>query len=92
VRIETAIIDPAKPRQNGTNQSINGMFRDECLSVYSARTRREAHVIIEAWRRHCNTVRLRSSLGYLTPHEFKRDHPFKTTPHHRIDPAAITRP
>ena len=32
-RIETAIIDPGKPWQNGTNESFNGRFRDECLSL-----------------------------------------------------------
>jgi putative transposase len=41
-RIETAIIDPGKPWQNGTNESLNGKFRDECLSVEWFRTRREA--------------------------------------------------
>ena len=74
-RIETAFIDPGKPWQNGTNESFNGKFRDECLSVEWFRTRREAQVIIEAWRQHYNTVRPHSSLGYLTPHEFKQDHP-----------------
>ncbi len=47
-RIETAIIDPDKPWQNGTNESFNGRFRDECLSVEWFRTRREAQVIIDA--------------------------------------------
>jgi putative transposase len=75
VRIETDVMDPGKPRQNVTNPSINGMFRAERPSVDRFRTRREAQVIIEAWRRHCNTVQLHPSLGYLTPHEFKRDHP-----------------
>jgi putative transposase len=74
-RIETAIIDPGKPWQNGTNESFNGKFRDECLSVEWSRTRREAQVIIEAWRRHFNAVRPHSSLAYLTPHEFKLHHP-----------------
>jgi len=73
--IETAIIDPGKPWQNGTNESFNGKFRDECLSVEWFRTRREAQVIIEAWRQHYNAVRPHSSLGYLTPHEFKRHDP-----------------
>jgi putative transposase len=31
--IETASIDPGKPWQNGTNESFNGKFRDECLSA-----------------------------------------------------------
>ena len=74
-RIETAIIDPGKPWQNGTNESFNGKFRDECLSVEWFRTHREAQVIIEAWRQHYNTARPHSSLAYLTPHEFKLHHP-----------------
>ena len=73
--IETAHIDPGKPWQNGTNESFNGKFRDECLSVEWFRTRREAQVIIEAWRQHYNAVRPHSSLDYLTPHEFKQHHP-----------------
>ena len=72
--IETAIIDPGKPWQNGTNESFNGKFRDECLSVEWFRSRREAQVIIEAWRQHYNAVRPHSSIGYLTPHEFKQHH------------------
>ena len=74
-RIETAIIDPGKPWQNGTNESFTGKFRDECLSVEWFRSRREAQVIIEAWRRRYNAVRPHSSLDYLTPHEFKQHHP-----------------
>ena len=72
--IETAIIDPGKPWQNGTNESFNGKFRDECLSVEWFRSRREAQVIIEAWRQHYNAVRPHSSIAYLTPHEFKQHH------------------
>lgn len=73
-RIETAIIDPGKPWQNGTNESFNGKFRNECLSVEWFRTRREAQVIIEAWRKHYNAVRPHSSLDYLTPYELKQHH------------------
>jgi putative transposase len=73
-RIETAVIDPGKPWQNGTNESFNGRFRDECLSLEWFRSRREAQVIIEAWRQHYNGVRPHSSIGYLTPFEFKQHH------------------
>jgi putative transposase len=31
--IDTAHIDPGKPWQNGNNESFNGKFRDECLSM-----------------------------------------------------------
>jgi putative transposase len=83
-RIETAIIDPGKPWQNGTNESFNGKFRDECLSVEWFRTRREAQVIIEAWRSNFNAVRPHSSLAYLTPHEFKLHPPTNDYPNRAI--------
>jgi putative transposase len=74
-RIGTAYIDPGKPWQNGTAESFNGKFRDECQSVEWFRTRAEAKVVIEAWRRHYNTVRPHMSLNYFTPREFKSQHP-----------------
>ena len=74
--IETALIDPGKPWQNGMDESFNGRFRDECLSLEWFRSRREAKVIIETWRRHYNEVRPHSSLDYLTPYEFKQQQPF----------------
>jgi len=71
-KIDTAFIDPGKPWQNGTDESFNGRFRDECLSMEWFRTRSEAAGVIENWRRHYNEVRPHSSLGYLTPSEFRR--------------------
>ena len=68
--IETALIDPGKPWQNGATESFNGKFRDECLSLEWFRSRAEAKVVIETWRRHFNDVRPHSSLTYLTPTEF----------------------
>ena len=68
--IDTALIDPGKPWQNATNESFNDKFRDECLSLEWFRSRSEAAVLIEAWRRHYNEVRPHSSLGYQTPREF----------------------
>ena len=68
--IETALIDPGKPWQNGATESFNGKFRDECLSLEWFRSRAEAKIVIEAWRNHYNEVRPHSSLGYLTPAEF----------------------
>ena len=72
--IATALIDPGKPWQNGSNESFNGKFRDECLSMEWFRSRAEAKVVIEAWRRHYNAVRPHSGLDYLTPDEFKQQH------------------
>ena len=69
-KIETALIDPGRPWQNGANESFNGKFRDECLGMQWFQNRTEARVVIEAWRREFNTVRPHSSLGHLTPAEF----------------------
>ena len=65
--VETALIDPGKPWQNGTNESFNGKFRDECLAMEWFRNRTEARIVIEDWRRHYNEVRPHSSLQYQTP-------------------------
>jgi putative transposase len=68
--IETAHIDPGKPWQNGADESFNGKFRDECLTLEWFRSRPEAVAVIETWRGHYNFVRPHSSLGYRTPAEF----------------------
>ena len=63
-------IDPGKPWQNATDESFNGKFRDEFLSLQWFRNRMDAKVGIEQWRQHDNEVRPHSNLGYLTPAEF----------------------
>ena len=72
--IDTAHIAPGKPWENGLDESFNGRLRDECLNMEWFRTRLEAAAIIESWRLHYNQVRPHSSLGYLTPAEFKAKH------------------
>ena len=70
--VQSAFIAPGKPWQNGTNESFNGKFRDECLNMEWFRNRAEARVHIEQWRREYNEVRPHSSLAYLTPAAFVR--------------------
>lgn len=70
-QLDLALIEPGKPWQNGTTESFNGKFRDECLSMEWFRSRAEARVLIESWRRHYNAVRPHSSLNYLTPDAFR---------------------
>lgn len=72
-KVKTAFIDPGKPWQNGNVESFNDKFRDECLNQEWFRSRPEAKLIIEIWRRHYNEIRPHSSLGYRTPNEFNRD-------------------
>jgi putative transposase len=70
--IETVVIDPGKPWQNGSNESFNGKFRDECLGMQWFKNRIDAKILIEAFRREFNEVRPHSSLRQLTPAEFKQ--------------------
>ena len=71
-QIASALIDPGKPWQNGTNESFNGKFRDECLAMEWFRNRIEAKIVIDDWRRHYNEVRPHSSLNYDTPLAFRQ--------------------
>jgi putative transposase len=70
--IDTAHIDPGKPWQNGSNESFNGKFRDECLSMQWFKNRIDAKILIDEFRREYNEIRPHSSLGQLTPLEFKQ--------------------
>ena len=72
--LDLALIEPGKPWQNGLNESFNGKFRDECLSMEWFRCRSEARVVIEEWRRHYNSVRPHSSLNNMTPEHFCRQY------------------
>ncbi len=78
--IETALIDPGKPWQNGMNESFNGKFRDECLNLQWFKNRIDAKILIEEFRRQYNEVRPHSSLGQLTPVQFKRQLTATTVP------------
>ena len=68
--IQTGLIEPGKPWQNGTCESFNGKFRDECLSVEWFRSREEARVLIEKWRKHYNEDRPHSSIADMTPSDY----------------------
>jgi len=71
-QLEMVLIDPSKPWQNGVNESFNGKFRDECLSMEWFRNRTEARAVINTWRQHYNEIRPHSRLGQRTPGEFAR--------------------
>ncbi len=48
-------------------ESFNGKLSDELLNTEVFNTLAEAKVLIEPWRRHYNTIRPHSSLGYRPP-------------------------
>jgi transposase InsO family protein len=67
VGAKTAYIEPGSPWENGYCESFNGKLRDELLNGEIFYTLNEAKIVIEAWRRHYNTVRPHSSLRYRPP-------------------------
>ena len=67
VGARTAYIEPGSPWENGYVESFNGKLRDELLACEVFNSLAEARVLIEQWRKHYNTVRPHSALGYRPP-------------------------
>ena len=67
VGAKTAYIVPGSPWENGYCESFNGRFRDELLNGEIFYSVKEAQIVIEQWRKHYNTVRPHSALGYRPP-------------------------
>ena len=67
VDVKTLYIEPGSPWENGYNESFNGKLRDELLNGEIFYSFKEAQVLIERWRRHYNTLRPHSALGYRPP-------------------------
>jgi transposase InsO family protein len=67
VGAKTAFIAPGSPWENGYIESFNARFRDELLNWELFYSLREAQIIIEGWRKHYNTKRPHSALGYRPP-------------------------
>ncbi len=67
VGAETAFIEPGSPWENGYCESFNARLRDELLNGEIFYTVNEARTVIEQWRRHYNTVRPHSALGWKPP-------------------------
>lgn len=72
--VELHFIEPGKPQQNGFIESFNGRLRDECLNEHWFQNLPHAKRIIEEWRVDYNVNRPHSSLGNLTPQEFRQNH------------------
>ena len=78
IKVETLFIEPGSPWENGFNESFNGKLRDELLNGEIFYTLKEAQVLIERWRKHYNTIRPHSALGYRPPAP-------EAVQHHRVD-------
>ena len=60
-------IEPGSPWENGYCESFNGKLRDELLNGEIFYSLKEAQIVIEQWRKHYNTIRPHSALGYRPP-------------------------
>lgn len=67
VGAKTAYIESGSPWENGYCESFNGRFRDERLNGEVFFSLSEAQILIERWRKHYNTKRPHSALGYRPP-------------------------
>jgi transposase InsO family protein len=60
-------IEPGSPWENGYIESFNSKMRDEFLNLEIFYSLKEVQILIEMWRKHYNTIRPHSSLGYRPP-------------------------
>jgi transposase InsO family protein len=67
----TAYIEPGSPWENPFVESFNGRTRDELLNIEEFANLLEAQVVVESWRTEYNVYRPHSSLGGLTPTEYR---------------------
>ncbi len=67
VGAKTAYIEPGSPWENGYCESFNARLRDELLNGEVFYSLREVQILIEQWRKHYNTKRPHSALGYRPP-------------------------
>lgn len=65
-------IEPGKPTQNAFIESMNGKFREECLSETWFTSMRHVRERIATWRDDYNRVRPHKALGWNTPAEAER--------------------
>ena len=81
-RIGTALMEPGKPWQNGVDESFNGRFRDECLTLEWFRFARKRG---SSSRRGASTTTKYAHtrvLSYLTPNEFAARQTKNPSPRH----------
>ncbi len=67
LQVRPLYIEPGSPWENGYIESFNGRMRDELLNREIFYSLKEAQVLIEMWRKHYNTIRPHSALGYRPP-------------------------
>lgn len=65
--VQTLVIEPGSPWEDGYIESFNGKLRDELLNGELFTTLKEAQILVASWRDHYNQHRPHSALGYRPP-------------------------
>ncbi|MCL6577536.1 MAG: IS3 family transposase [Kyrpidia sp.] len=72
--VEHERIPPKTPNMNAHIESYHRLLEDECLSIHGFISYAEAYEAVANYVQLYNTQRLHSSLHYLSPVEFHRQH------------------
>jgi len=78
--VQTLLIEPGSPWENGYVESFNGKLRDECLNGELFLSLAEARYIVDRWRLDYNHHRPHSRLNWMTPAVFAASYPRKGRP------------
>ena len=70
--VKLHFIKLGKPAQNVIVESFNGRFWGGRLNLHRFENLQQARESISGWRRHYNTERLHSALGYQPPAHFEK--------------------
>ena len=88
--VETLYVAPGSPWENGYAEAFHSRLRDEFLNMEVFASVKEAQALANLWRSDYNHERPHSSLGYLTPIEFRdrcgQDATTAETGRTRLDP------
>jgi putative transposase len=60
---------PYYPLSNGKLERWHKSLKSECIRPGTSLTREDALRLIQTYMEHCNTVRLHSAIGYVTPQD-----------------------
>ena len=69
--VETLYVAPGSPWENGYAEAFHSRLRDEFLNMEAFASVKETQALANLWRSDYNHERPHSSLGYLTPIEFR---------------------
>ena len=71
-QVQSALIEPGHPWQNGVRESFHSRLRDELLDGSVFESVADAQRQLDAWRLVYNEVRPHQSLGGMTPHTYQQ--------------------